>query len=257
MPDITNETTDMTNLQTASRYGFSAVGLDSLGASEYTLATVVVDVSGSVSGWVKQLEDCLKAILKSCQSSPRADNLLLRLVSFGDNVNEVHGFRLLGDIDPNEYDNCLTIKGCTALFDATHTSVEATADYGKLLIDQGDMTANAVIYVLTDGGDNASKNTASTIKKLLQKVRSDEKLESIAVILIGVGYDEDHLKIYLDKFKNTAELDQFVDLTELFNNSSPDKALAKLAGYVSKSISSTSQALASGSSAVSSSLLTF
>jgi hypothetical protein len=85
----------------------------------------------------------------------------------------------------------------------------------------------------------------------------DEKLESVAVILVGVGYGEQHLKDYLDKFKKTAEIDQFVDMTELFNNGSPDKALAKLAGFVSKSISSTSQALASGSTTPSSSLLTF
>jgi uncharacterized protein YegL len=253
------ENEDILNLQTASRYGFSAVGLDTLaeGASEYTLATIVCDVSGSVTTWVKELEKCLKAIVKSCQDSPRAENLLLRLVSFSDDVQEVHGFRLLDDIDPTEYDNCLIVRGSTALFDATHTAIEATADYGKLLVDQGDMTANAVIYVLTDGGDNASHNTATTIKKLIQQVRMDEKLESIAVILIGVGHDSQHLKDYLDKFKNTAEIDQFVDLTELFNNSSPEKALAKLAGYVSKSISSTSQAFASGSTTPSSSLLTF
>ena len=211
MPDIMDATADMTNLQTASRYGFSAVGLDALGALEYTLATVVCDISGSVTSWVKQLEECLKTILKSCQSSPRSENLLLRVVAFSDDVEEIHGFRLLGDIDPKEYDGCLKTKGCTALFDAAHTAIEATADYGKLLVDQGEMSANAVIYVLTDGGDNASKNTATTIKKLIQQVRMDEKLESVAVILVGVGYGEQHLKDYLDKFKNTASLDQFVD----------------------------------------------
>jgi len=256
MPDI-NEVTDMSNLQTASNYGFSAVGLDSLGATEYTLATIVTDVSGSVTNWAKDLESCLKAILKSCQSSPRSDNLLLRLATFNQTVKEVHGFRLLGDIEATEYDNSLSTGGCTSLFDATHSAIEATADYGKLLVDQGDMSTNAVIYVLTDGCDNASKNTAKSIKKLLQNVRMEERLESIAVILVGVGYEQDSLQVYLDDFKKEAEIDQFVDLTTLFNNSSPEKALAKLAGYVSKSISATSQALSSGSAIPSSSLLTF
>lgn len=255
MTDITDE--GMENLQTASRYGFSGVGLDALGATEYTLATIVTDISGSVTGWVKQLEDCLKAIASSCQDSPRAENLLLRLVSFHDRVEEVHGFRQLEDIDVSEYDNSLQTRGMTALYDAIHTSIEATADYGKLLVDQGDMSANAVVYVLTDGGDNASKHTVNTIKKLIQDVRMDEKLESISVILIGVGYGDASLKQYLDDLKDKAELDQFVDLTELFQKSSPEKALAKLAGYVSKSISSTSQSLASGSTSPSSSLLTF
>ena len=61
----------------------------------------------------------------------------------------------------------------------------------------------------------------------------------------------------LEAFKDGAELTQFVDLTDLFNKQSPAKALAKLAGYVSKSISTTSQALASGTSTAVSSQLTF
>jgi len=256
MPDIT-DTVDMKNLMTASRYGFSAVGLDALGASEYTLATVVVDISGSVTGWSKQLEDCLKAILESCKSSPRSDNLLLRLVSFNHNVVELHGFRLLNDISADEYDGILRPSGTTALFDATHTSIEATSDYGKLLVDQGDMSANAVVYVLTDGADNESKQTPKAIKKLIENVVKEEKLESMAVVLIGVGYSDAGMASYLDTFKNDAGITQFVDMTELFSKSSPAKALAKLAGYVSKSISSTSHALASGSSTASSSLLTF
>ena len=257
MPDIIDDTISMTNLQTASRYGFSAVGLDSLGASEYTLATIVCDISGSVTSWRKQLEECLKAILKSCKSSPHSDNLLLRLVAFNDDVQEVHGFRLLNDIDPTEYDGALSPGGSTALFDATNTSVEATADYGKLLIDQGNMTVNAVVYVLTDGGDNASKHTAKSIKKVMDKVINDEKLESLAVILIGVGYSDAGTAQYLDNIQKESGITQFVDLTELFAKSDPSKALAKLAGYISKSISSTSQALASGSTTAHSSLLTF
>lgn len=69
MPDLTN----MQTMQTASNFHFQAVGLDALGATEYTLATVVVDISGSVSGWERQLEDCLKAAeLKRTLNTPLA-----------------------------------------------------------------------------------------------------------------------------------------------------------------------------------------
>jgi uncharacterized protein YegL len=252
------DTDSMQSLTTVSKYKFSAVGLDALvGASEYTLATIAVDVSGSVQDWRTQLEKCIKVITSSCKSSPREDNLLLRVVKFNQTVSEVHGFRLLAEIDPKEYDGILSTGGNTALFDAVHTSIEATGDYGKLLVDQGDMSANAVIYVLTDGEDNSSKQTEVTIKNAKKRVVDEEKLESVAVILVGLGYSQGSTVKYLDKFKKDANLDQFVDLTELFAKASPEKALAKLAGYVSQSISSTSQALASGSSAISSSLLTF
>ena len=257
MPDIMDEVSEMSSLMTASRYGFSAVGFDSLGASEYTLATIVVDISGSVDGWEDKLEDCLKAILKSCQSSPRSDNLLLRLVRFNSSVTEIHGFRLLNDIDESEYEGSLRPGGCTALFDASHTSIEATGDYGKLLVDQEDMSANGVVYIITDGQDNASKNTPKMVGKAIIAIIHEEKLDSFAAILIGVGYSDTITATYLDNFKDEADINQFVDLSELFASGSPEKALAKLAGYVSKSISSTSLALASGSTSASSSLLTF
>jgi len=258
MPDIVvDENVSMQQLSTASNYRFSAVGLDSLsGASEYTLATVVVDVSGSVSSYRKQLEDCLKTILKSCQSSPRKHNLLFRLVMFSDTVVEVHGFRLLTDIKEKEYTDAVQIGGCTSLFDAVQSCVEATADYGKLLVDQ-DYSANGVIYVLTDGANNMGKATAKTCKKAIDKAKKEEKLESIAVILVGVGYSDNSTVVYLDDFRKDADITQFVDLTDLFQKTSPEKTLAKLAGYISRSISSTSQALASGTSTVASSKLTF
>lgn len=246
----------MQQLQTANNFKFSAVPLDQLGAAEYTLATIVIDISGSVYSYKKQLEDCLKTIAVSCQKSPRKDNLMLRVVAFNEKLHEIHGFKPLLDIKPDaDYNGALNPGGSTALFDAVQSSVEAAGDYGKLLADQ-DFYANAVVYVVTDGADNASKFTPTTIKKQLDKIAKDEKLASIAVVLVGVGYSDAGTSSYLDDFKNNAGILQFVDLTELFQKTSPAATLAKLAGFVSKSISSTSQALASGSSTAASSKLT-
>lgn len=245
----------MQQLQTPSNYGFSAVGLDQLGATEYTLASIVLDVSGSVSGFARQLEQCVKTIVGSCKSSPRSDNLLLRLVAFNHDVSEVHGFRLLADIDPKEYDNTLNPDGSTALYDAVVSATEATNTLGETLVNQ-DYTANGVVYIVTDGCDNASTETQNSIKNLLARVARNEKLQSVAVILIMVGYADSGVKRTLDNFVSTVGITQFVDMTDLFTKANPEKALAKLAGYISRSISSTSQALASGSSTAASSQLT-
>lgn len=251
MPDLTN----MQQMQTASSFHFSAVGLDALGATEYTLATVVVDISGSVSGWERNLESCLKAIVKSCKKSPRSDNLMLRVTKFNDNVVEVHAFKELNTIKDGDYDNSLNPSGGTALCDAVLEAVEATKTYGQLLSDQNYQT-NSVIYVVTDGADNTSHvATPNSLKTAVGSVKREEKLESMAVILIGVGYGGSAQ--YLDSFKNQTNITQFVDLEELFRKTSPEGALAKLAGYVSKSISSTSQALGTGNSVPTSSVLTF
>ena len=255
MPDILNNT--MQQLTTASNYGFSIVSLDELGAAEYTLATIAVDLSGSVSGWERELEKCVKTIVKSCQDSPRSDNLLLRVITFDNNLREIHGFRLLSDIDVSEYDNAFQVGGSTALFDAVQSAIEASDAYAEILVDQ-EYDVNAVVYVLSDGCDNASGATINTVKDAMITAKTREKLQSIAAILIGVGYDSGgYVAQALDDFKNGSDITQFVDLTELFNKQSPAKALAKLAGYVSRSISTTSQALSSGTSTAASSQLTF
>lgn len=249
------QTESMNQLKTPSKYGFSAVGFDQLGATEYTLATMVIDASGSVAYFLKDLEKCMKTVLSSCKNSPRTDNLLLRAMQFSDRVKELHGFRLLADVDPKEYDGILNVGGSTSLFDAVANATEATGTLGESLVNQ-EFKANGVIYVITDGMDNMSKSTPNSIRKALDKIGKDEKLESIAIILIMVGASDPQAKRELDTFVQDAKITQFVDMTDLFNKQSPDKALAKLAGYISRSISTTSTALASGTSSAVSSKLT-
>jgi len=228
------------NLVTGS-YNYSAVGLDDLGATEYTLVTIVQDVSGSVGEFKDEMEKCLKEVVKSCKLSPRAENLMIRLTDFSNDVQELHGFKLLDSCNVDDYDDILDIRGATALFDASENAISATADYGKQLI-QNDFAVNAIVVIATDGCDNLSTLNASHVKEALQNAMKSECLESILTILVGVGigrYPE--VKTSLDKFKSDAGLTQFVDIKNADANT-----LAKLAKFISKSISATSQALGSG-----------
>jgi uncharacterized protein YegL len=244
MPILKDDT--MEDLKTASNYKFSAVKIDELGAPEYTLVTVAQDVSGSVFTYARDMEKCLQTILEACQKSPRTENLMFRLVGFNDVLNEIHGFKLLNTITTQDYQNILQPDGGTALFDAVQSAVDATKDYGEILHDQ-DFGVNAIVFIVTDGDDNASRATANSVKKAVNDAIKSEKLESITVVLVGVG----QAAHYLDDFQQGANITQFVEM----GNATPSN-LAKLANFVSKSISSTSQALADGVDA-SSSLLTF
>lgn len=225
---------------TNSNYQFSAVRADNLGASEYTLATIVCDRSSSVAGFQKELEAALKTALEACQKSPRSDNLMLRLTKFNEGVDEVHGFRLLNTIDPKEYDGAIDCSGYTALFDATFMGIEATIEYARILYGQ-DYLTNAIVFVLTDGDDNRSTETPARIKKLVDKIRKDEAIESIHIVLVGVNTKEAGIRDYLERFQKEADITQYVDI-----ESATPKMLAKLAKFISSSISSTSQALGTG-----------
>jgi hypothetical protein len=223
-----------------SHFKFSAAKIESLGASEYTIATVVVDVSGSVYPFGADIEAALKQTVQSCRKSPRADNLMLRVVLFNNGVSEVHGFKPLPDCNENDYDGIIQPGGGTALFDATYSSVEAMLQYGTELV-KNDFQVNAALFVITDGEDNVSKTTAVTVAKAFVKAKAGEMLESLMSVLIGVNTDQSGLNSFLDFFQKEAGFQQYVAIA-----SADAKTLAKLGGFISKSISSQSQALGTG-----------
>ena len=74
---------------TVSNFGFSAMGVGDLEASEYTLVTLACDTSPSVEEFKTAMEKCLKEILKACRLSPRADNLMQRLLIFHHSIQSI------------------------------------------------------------------------------------------------------------------------------------------------------------------------
>lgn len=237
-------TKDLQQLNAGSNYKFSATNMKALknaGTSEYTLASIVVDTSSSVTDFAAQLEQTVKTVFKACDKSPRRNNLMLRVTEFNDSLNEIHGFKLLSSIQETDYNGTINPRGMTALFDAMDEAVSATATYGKQLTSQ-DYFCNAIIFVITDGQNNRGAiMIPDTIAKSLAAARKQESLESVNVVLIGVTNDDNNLDAYLQDVKDKAGVNQYVSI----GKATPGK-LAKLADFVSQSISSTSSALGSG-----------
>lgn len=230
---------------TGSHYGFSATRINDLGAAEYTLVTIAADVSGSVGGFEKDIEKAIKEVVKACRHSPRADNLMLRLVMFDHNLKEIHGFKPLMGCDPADYDGCLRIGGTTALMDAAHNAVSAVAQYGKDLADN-DFEANGIVFVMTDGLDNASTMSAGDVKKAFSKAIRSEALESLVSILVGVDVSSPHVSAGLSKLEKDVGFDRYIEIGK-----ATSATLAKLADFVSRSISAQSRALGSGTASAS------
>lgn len=222
-------------------FTFSGTRIDSLGATEYTLVTIAIDVTGSVNGLEHEIRNSLIAIVDSCQKSPRANNLLLRVILFSSSLNggieEIHGFKPLAEIDSSSYP-WLTPSGMTPLFDATYSAIGSVVSYGKQLMDD-DYLANGIVFVITDGMDNTSVIGKQQIKAIAEKAITDESIESLISILIGLNTAS--CSQYLDAFRQEAGLTQYLDVGE----ATPGK-LAKLAEFVSQSISSQSQSLGTG-----------
>lgn len=223
-------------------FGFSGVRIEHLGATEYTLVTIAVDVTGSVSGFENELRRCLIAMVMSCKKSPRSNNLLLRVILFSSRfaggVYEVHGFKLLSDIDPQKEYQSLSTGGGTPLFDACYSAIGAMNEYGKKLADD-DFGVNAIAAIITDGDNTHSVATEAMIKEVINQGISGEILESLVSILIGINATL--YKTELENFQLNAGITQFIDAGDV-----TEGKLAKLAEFVSQSVISQSQALGTG-----------
>ncbi len=172
----------MEEYQNIGTFGFSAVKIDELGSSEYTLCNIVVDASGSVMNFENNLEKALKETVRACQLSPRADSLMVRVVKFNNSFSEIHGFKLLEKINLDDYNNCLNCGGGTLLYDSIINAMDSTTAYAQSLFNS-DFKCNAITVVLTDGDDNMSKFGQSSVKESLAKAVSSEALESLMSIL--------------------------------------------------------------------------
>ncbi|HYJ48114.1 MAG TPA: vWA domain-containing protein [Pyrinomonadaceae bacterium] len=239
MPILNDTSLDQVTLPN-SHYGYSATRLEDLGATEYTVVTVACDISGSTAAFTFDMESAIARIVQACKFSPRADNLLFRLVAFDDALSELHGFKLLENCNLADYGGSLRSGGSTALYDAAENAVASTISYGQKL-SAGDFSANAILFVITDGMDNASKLPAKKVKEALARAVREEALESVVSVLIGVNVQDPQASRYLRQFHVEAGFTQYVELDK-----ADAKTLARLAEFVSQSISAQSQALGAG-----------
>ncbi len=244
MPKLNDATLQQHN-SGHSHFGFSATRIADLGASEYTLASVIVDVSSSVEAFACELTRAVKEVVRACKYSPRADNLLIRVTEFATNISEIHGFKLLENCNESDYDMALTIGGSTSLFDACANAVEATSVYARDL-RANDYDANGIVVVITDGDDNNSTLSMNSVKDALARTLKGESLESLVTILIGVNIQDPHISQKLKAFQSGVGFTQYVELGD-----ADARTLAKLADFVSRSISAQSQSLGTGGPSVS------
>lgn len=229
--------------QVGNNFKFSAIKTTALGASEYTLVNIGVDITGSVSGFEKELKQSVVAAVDACKKSPRADNLLVRVFLFhsslpNNGMEEIHGFKPLSEIDTaTDYPDFQT-GGATNLYDAAYACVGSSHEYAKQLT-KDDFPNNIINIIITDGEDNRSVMSPGAVKKAIGDLVKSEDSESCINILVGVN--DTNCQSALDRFKNEGGFDTYIPTGDV----TPAK-LAKLANFISQSISSQSQSLGTG-----------
>jgi hypothetical protein len=242
-----NDTNTQLDHHNVGHFGFTAVSLDDLEASGYTLATIACDRSGSTRGFQKPMEDALRASVEALKKHPNSEQMMLRVLAFSTECTEIHGFIPLADIDPSRYDGILAPQSMTALFDACINGAEAAAAYGKQLLEDR-FNANGILIVITDGMNNCGRfasshfpnnSDAKHVAKAFKDTQEKECLESFATILIGVNLKHGDAKTSLEAFHAEAG---FSTPMIALDDASTD-TIAKIGAFISSSVSSTSSSL--------------
>ena len=226
---------------TQNQFQYSAVEMDELGATEYTLVNILVDETPSITAFKDDMELCIKSVIESCQQHPKSENLLVRVAKFNSHggIREIHGFSPLSSLND---DYKLSPSGMTNLYDASFDSIDTVKDYAKRLIQSGNIDRlNTVFFVLTDGEENDSSKvkSASEVGKLMNDIRQSKDLESTTSILIGVN--DYQCQSDLDSFHQQASFTHYKSMGDATSD-----VLAELAGFIYNLVSSTSMVLGSG-----------
>jgi len=225
-------------------FTYSAIRPEKLGATEYTLVTIICDNTGSVSSYASQLKECILKVIDACKKNPKADNLLVRLLLFNTTIDEIHGFCNVNSIDTKNYPD-LNPTGMTALYDAVYSGIGATIQYSETLMKQN-YDVNGAVYIITDGCNNAGTSSKAMIANLIEKSKLSEVIESLITVLVGVinpnSQESALIERELKDFQQGSNITQFINIGE----ATPGK-LAKLAEFISRSVSSQSQSLGTGS----------
>jgi len=251
MPKMLNNNDDMNVHQIPSTVGtfqFSAVRPEKLGASCYTLATIAVDRSRSTKDFAQALLAALKASVGACMKNPMSKNILLRVLSFNEELVEIHGFKLLKDIDlDNDYLD-FNPKGMTSLRDAYFSGIGATLTLAEDLSIKQHYDVNGIFFVITDGMDNQSRISNKQISTLVENsLKQEDLIESLDTVLIELkdpkATDDYALEVTkaLEKFKKEVGITKFINV----GDANPTN-LAKLGQFISESLSSTSSSIVTG-----------
>jgi hypothetical protein len=118
--------------------------------------------------------------------STAAEDILISTILFDDVVDLFHGYVNLKDAPPLTR-SVYQPDGSTALYDAVAAGLTNMVLYAQQLRQSGVMV-RCIVIVYTDGEDNASKQSASAVKRAVKELLKHE-----IYTLAYVGFSTSHL----------------------------------------------------------------
>lgn len=237
-------------LQTNAGFGFSMTGIQNLTETSYTLALIMLDLTGSVSGEEAEIKRMLEQIVADGKRAGWGKRVLISAMAFNTQigVKELFGFDVPSAIDLSGVQ--INTTAATNLIDAMATGHDALEKAANELVG-ADFITNLLLIGTTDGEDNASRLTAQELAGKFAAARKNESFDSFKTILIGLrtgqqAQDSRYARKTVDQVLTdltaAAQFDQYESAKQV-----KDGTYGKIGGFISQSISSSSQSLGSGS----------
>lgn len=234
---------------------FTGVRPDTLEEPEYTVVNIVTDKTGSISHFADEILEMEKQIIRDAKRPGYGQKLIVRATRFNSQeIEELHGFKTVTDIDIEAEYPEIYPSGMTPLLDAAGDGVAAVKCYCKELY-YNDYTVNGLVVIVTDGLENYSKKTdMDELVNLSKSTLQSESMDSFKIIVIGINTSfsaqQDYTRFdvqggdtigdVLKRFSENIQA-EFIDAGDV-----KEGVIGKVAGFISRSISSTSQALGTG-----------
>lgn len=215
--------------------GFNIGNFDpsSIQEDEVILMGIAMDVSPSISGFEKELNEAFVSFIEEMQHSHIADKILVKVIEFSEAIYEKTGYMPIKQIDPKAFVFRAKDSG-TSLFAAAKKIIDSTVEYRAHLEATG-INVKTLVFVITDGADNSSfrehKVNAVDVANTLDNIAKEERnVFSFETILFGIGS-------HPPDFENSQKEMHIKHLAVVGNSG---KEIRKMIGFISASVSSSS-----------------
>ena len=215
----------MEEIQNSFGLNFNNFDADNIQSDETINCVFVIDKSGSIYSYVKDMNNALNDFLQTMQKSHVADKLLVSTIEFDGNVSVVSGFQPISNVNPFN----INPGGTTALYDAVKVGLENAISYREQLQNSG-LTAKTLVFIITDGDDNSSKTNPSEIKQIISDIYKNEmNAFSFTIIMFGVGSEADF---------DSARDQMGIDKNLIAKVGTTGAEIRKMINFISSSVSS-------------------
>jgi hypothetical protein len=223
-------------------FTFSAVKPEALLAAEYTLATLVFPKTRQVAGFAEELHGLKRQVVDACIRNQRADHqrpdcVLLRVTQFNDQVEEVHGFLPLHQVDLDGYvtPRC---DGGGRLHDAVYESVGVTASFARTLAERDYLVNGLVVVVACDWNEGGAEALERACR--VTKAASEEgNLESVKTVLITLNTQ--------GRETDRGAISEALGMsTHLGTDDASAESISRLREFMAREVVATSQAIGTG-----------